>query len=367
MTKDDVYKRLAAHLQALSLGYPDKEELFGLLSRMFSPQEAELVLYLPSRVGPFELCTAEEIARTSGRGLEEVSAILKALVRKGVLFTGLTAQGNPGFAFLQLGHGFPQAFFWKGAGEQARQMVSLVTKYLKAPDLEHVYGRTPTKPFRYIPVGASLEPGRQEVLAYDTVNRIIEQADLIAVAHCPCRVMADLLDRRKCDHPLEVCLKLDELAEYIIEQDLGREISKSEALDLVKECEARGLVHLTDNTQTDVKSICNCCSCCCWSLSILKRGRVQRDVLMAIYYLRETHVETCVGCGTCVERCPLGALTMEGEHPKVNLEVCIGCGVCVPTCPTGAAWLKSKGPGAPVAGFKALYHRILDEQQKMDT
>ncbi len=284
MNKDDVYTRLAVHLKTLSMGYPLEEGLDDLLRTMFSTKEAELVLNLPTRVGPLEIHTAQEIAQAAGKNEEEVTVMLKALARNGVLFAGTTGQGEPGFAFQQVGFGFPQAFFWKGGkDEQAAHMVSLVVKYLKAPQLQHVYGRVSTKPFRYIPVGATLEPNRQEVLAYDTVEKIIAQAARIGVTHCPCRVMSGLLSKQRCDHPLEVCLKLDELADYVIDHDLGRELSKPKALDLVKECETRGLVHLTDNSQTDVKSICNCCACCCWSLGILRRGRVPRDTLMAIY------------------------------------------------------------------------------------
>jgi NAD-dependent dihydropyrimidine dehydrogenase PreA subunit len=71
--------------------------------------------------------------------------------------------------------------------------------------------------------------------------------------------------------------------------------------------------------------------------------------------------DTCIGCGLCVKRCPMGAMQLrdyptaknritlvEAENKKGNVEIknksgkvsafnpdlCIGCGVCAYKCPT---------------------------------
>ncbi|MCL1827593.1 MAG: 4Fe-4S binding protein [Candidatus Cloacimonetes bacterium] len=48
-------------------------------------------------------------------------------------------------------------------------------------------------------------------------------------------------------------------------------------------------------------------------------------------------VETakCVGCGVCVDICPVSALALEGDKVKVSSE-CIDCGACVDQCPVEA-------------------------------
>lgn len=50
--------------------------------------------------------------------------------------------------------------------------------------------------------------------------------------------------------------------------------------------------------------------------------------------------ETCIGCGTCVEVCQFGAITLEeidGElRAVVNEALCKGCGTCIAACPSGA-------------------------------
>jgi NADH:ubiquinone oxidoreductase subunit F (NADH-binding)/(2Fe-2S) ferredoxin/ferredoxin len=45
----------------------------------------------------------------------------------------------------------------------------------------------------------------------------------------------------------------------------------------------------------------------------------------------------CVGCGQCVEVCPVDAITGEtGEAHVIDPDVCIGCGQCVTACPIDA-------------------------------
>jgi len=43
----------------------------------------------------------------------------------------------------------------------------------------------------------------------------------------------------------------------------------------------------------------------------------------------------CVGCGTCQEVCPAGAISVD-EIARVDPKRCIGCGHCVDQCPQGA-------------------------------
>jgi ferredoxin len=43
------------------------------------------------------------------------------------------------------------------------------------------------------------------------------------------------------------------------------------------------------------------------------------------------------GCHRCLDLCPTGAITPDGDHVKINAEVCAGCGQCAAVCPTGAA------------------------------
>ncbi len=44
-----------------------------------------------------------------------------------------------------------------------------------------------------------------------------------------------------------------------------------------------------------------------------------------------------VGCHRCLDLCPTGAITPNGDSVAIDAQICAGCGQCAATCPTGAA------------------------------
>jgi len=49
--------------------------------------------------------------------------------------------------------------------------------------------------------------------------------------------------------------------------------------------------------------------------------------------------QLCTGCGTCVEQCPVSALSMQDEIPVVDADACISCFCCQEMCPEKAITL----------------------------
>ncbi len=46
--------------------------------------------------------------------------------------------------------------------------------------------------------------------------------------------------------------------------------------------------------------------------------------------------DDCIGCGTCVEECPVDTIHMVNEEAEINMENCIRCGICHDVCPEDA-------------------------------
>ncbi|MGM5484286.1 MAG: DUF362 domain-containing protein [Nanobdellota archaeon] len=46
--------------------------------------------------------------------------------------------------------------------------------------------------------------------------------------------------------------------------------------------------------------------------------------------------DKCIGCGACVEKCPVEAITMKDDVAVIDQDKCIDCGACKEACPQGA-------------------------------
>ena len=46
--------------------------------------------------------------------------------------------------------------------------------------------------------------------------------------------------------------------------------------------------------------------------------------------------EDCAACGVCVEECPVGAISMNGQAAMIDDRTCIRCGKCHDVCPQEA-------------------------------
>jgi len=361
---DEVYEKLRKHLAALGMGYPDKDELIQILRANFSPFEAEVALAIPTGVIPLEPAPVGLIAAALNVPPGQVSPVLENLAHRGLLFSRRLADGGKGYALHQFGYGFPQTFFWGGIDSpNAKSLAEMLVKYCKVPDLEASYGGTPTKPYRYLPAPQAFDPDSHAVFPFEMMEEVIKNAGRIALVNCPCRATMELLGRRQCRHTLESCIKYDELAEYLLDTGIGREISRDEALSVIRAAAEAGLVHMVDNAREGIKHTCNCCGCCCWSVGTIRRRRIPRDVLMATYFIRETNPDECTGCGLCADICPVDAIRMEDGLPVIDADWCIGCGVCAVPCAASAVRLVRRGEALPPKDFRALHEQILRERK----
>jgi Pyruvate/2-oxoacid:ferredoxin oxidoreductase delta subunit len=199
---------------------------------------------------------------------------------------------------------------------------------------------------RVIPVEKEISSGQDTVLPLEDVKTIINSHDVIGVAVCYCRHRNDLLNNPcKVTDVRENCILLGRTAQYCIQNGFAREISKEEALTILKKAEDEGLVHKAFHQKLDPTSefegLCNCCACCCGTFYNYHSGAM--PAMSYSSYLAQVDQDLCVSCGTCVKLCPMKAIDLNGDFAVVNQEKCIGCGVCAHHCPEEAIELKRIG------------------------
>lgn len=360
---NNIHDHLARHMSMM--GLPLTDGLVEILKESFTKEEAKVAMMLPSTLTPLTPVSIEELSQSADMNESHLKDTLEGLVAKRLIFSGKTKSGKRGYALHQQGFGFPQSFFWDGGKtSEANKMSKLILKYFNRKVTKQAFGGTNTKPYRYIPIHRSLKPDVQAVLPHDMMDRVLDNAEKFAVAHCPCRVQAGLMGRA-CNHPLEVCLKFDDMAEYLIEQALGREIDRDEAREIVSKAAKAGLVHFVDNAAGKVKHNCNCCGCACWNVGTIRRRKIPRDDLMAVYFLRKTNPDQCVGCGECIDICPVDAIKLMDDVACVDENWCIGCGVCATVCNFDALdIIYREGQKEVPEDFETLHKQIRGENSQ---
>lgn len=357
---DKVYVDLQKHLDKQAVGFPATKSGVELriLKHLFNPEQASLALHLN-----FKPQSALDIfSQVKGAGISfdkvkslleemEVNGAIGSTIKKGIEHY-FTIPLLIGIVELHSYKATPQ--FWADFGEYS------------SGEFGKAFASTKVSQMRTIPVEKSISV-EHHVTTYDHIREIINSTDgPIAVNRCICREGAK--QRGQPCHVtsrLETCMCFGDWARHFIKLGLSREITREEALEITRQNEADGLVLQPTNYQK-IDFVCACCGCCC---GVLTRQKMlpKPAVNWAHNFFTAVETEMCTGCGICVEKCQMNAITLDEQtgYVAINLDRCIGCGNCVASCPSEALRLvKKEKETVPPEDCTSLYKILAEKTPK---
>jgi electron transport complex protein RnfB len=355
-TADRIYRDLQQHLDRQAIGYPATKSgaEMRILKRLFSPEEAQLALHLTYKPSPLDRIW--ELAEGSGMPRDRVEGMLDDMARNGAI--GHAERDGTRYFWTMP---FIVGMFEYQLKRLTPEFLGDVEEYMSDKAFGLAFLSTERPQMRTIPVKQSIVV-EHHVATYDHIVDIINGADgPFAILECICRKWAAMAGNPcKKTSRQETCMPIGEMAKHAIKNGVGRAISREEALEIARINEAEGLVFQPSNTQK-ADFICSCCGCCCGMLRMQKM--LPKPVgFWAANYHAAANAEACTGCGACVGRCQVDAVTIDdgGHTALVNLDRCIGCGNCIVTCPSGAmSLIRKKEETVPPPDTEALYDEIM--------
>ena len=305
---------------------------YDAIMSLWTVEEAQAELEMPS----MKWFTAYDFAASSGRDIEECTEILDRLSHRNLIYR-VSRGGTNYFCLLGWVYGI-----WEFS----------VQRYDKEFLNYGIYGSDVGTGSQYpimhvCPVSKDvIRDGK--MVPYRDWEAYIKRQTKACVSPCQCRRSRDIVGTRTCsdeDHPMRVCLTFGEMAEFFLENGNGEEIGVDESLEIARDCVFNhGLVpQLYFGKNPEI--MCLCHSDCCYVLAAIKaiEGTSELRRNSSAYVLHYDR-DACIGCGACVRRCPMSAISLDSDGRCQNEDVCIGCGQCALGCPAGARSLVAKTP-----------------------
>lgn len=331
---DDVYLKLREFLDNLPGGYPvtDTGVEIRILKKLFTPEQAHIALHLKQYPEPAFL-----VARRLKMKRSEAAAKLEDMAQEGLIYRVRLA-GKPLYMALQ----FLVGIFEFHLNTLDRELAELMEEYF--PYISKEWQGIKTSQLRVVPVGSSIDTA-PKISTYNDVRSLLKKKKRLAVAPCICQKETSLMGK-ECSRTPERCLMFDQAADYYIENNMAKEITRQELDKILARGEEEALV-LSPTNAKDIMNICMCCGCCCGILRMYKSFPKPAEHVQSSYQA-QIDSDECTCCGTCLERCQMDAIKEGTDTYVVDLDRCIGCGLCISTCPAEAFSMIPKDVPAPL-------------------
>ncbi len=334
---------------------PVTRALLDCFDVVVTPDENEFLLKIGTEPQDYQ-----QISSHSDLPEETFRLFLKAICEKGLIWTRYTEEQQELFYLAPILLGWFEMFLSDGADtpqkrEFARRVDDLFQSWGKFNifpfrNLWNYHTRNKSRASKRIVIPQETKDRvktlqidmHQPIAVHETkvyparsVHELIEEygrRNQIAVVHCFCRQWRKFMGRPcRFKHSDESCIAIGEITKYAVNYGIGRYIGREEALEIIREVQTKGAVHLVYHEREDLDkpefAICNCCWDCCGVLGTYNRGQLPLRVI-SYYLARIADESSCTGCGTCVKYCPVRAATVRDKKVRIDESRCIGCGQC---------------------------------------
>jgi Pyruvate/2-oxoacid:ferredoxin oxidoreductase delta subunit len=186
-------------------------------------------------------------------------------------------------------------------------------------------------------------------LPIEDCERVFDLATSIVQIPCVCRRFAGTPEKGYCllvaVQPMDDVL-MEAFPEYAEGPDVAgfQELSKAEALALLRRTEEEGMMHSVWTFMTPF--IAGLCNCDLASGCLAMRSTLEFDtkVMWKGEYVAKVDPDLCTGCRACVALCPFGAIAhdLNAHKALVDATACYGCGTCRAACSQDAITLTDR-------------------------
>lgn len=342
-----IFRKLGRKIDNLPMRAPWNETFYEILKELYSEKEADVLVKMP-----YGLSDLNRVAQVTKYGSLELKKILEGMCSKGLvmdLCVNDVYHYMPSPIMIGL---FEFTMMRTGGSVDSKALARLFHQYLNA-DNGALYAMNAKKGnkvtvIRALPHWDAINPSEyMEVLDYEKATSIIESSEKFAIGICSCRHEKLHTGEKTCDVPLEKCSSFNHAADYLIRNNLAREVSKSEMQENLAQSIEMKLVLCADNVKRNVTFICHCCKDCCNALAGISKFGYPNAVVTSSF-IAKNDPDICLGCGKCAKACPIDAIKMvpvdkpETKKKKdaiIDTLICLGCGVCTLNCNKGAVTL----------------------------
>ncbi|MFX1340134.1 MAG: hypothetical protein ACFFDK_16100, partial [Promethearchaeota archaeon] len=251
MTDLELYEKLRKLLKG---GLPKHDLTYKLISNMYTEEEAKILVSAFEKAGkPINI---REIAKRSGIPRDKLKEILNNMYNRGKL----TKFGSLYVLLPYVPGGFE--VYFTNCTDDPDRMKKAAEAHLELFKLGFPFELSSSKytVYRVIPAIEPTEKSieisedvaiQHQVMPYEILRDYLADANpkIYAVVPCSCRNAAKLAGEPCKQTDENYCVTTGTLAQMVIEQGIGREVTLDELMEVMERAEKEGLVHETFNMQ----------------------------------------------------------------------------------------------------------------------